>query len=186
MGAACVAATTSLGLGACGGSGSGRATVVVVQPSAARAVVTTPTPRTGVTTAPAQFAGASASHAATVPSATESTRPAANQRPHVINVAKLPPAPGDATVQRCMRTNGLVRVTTRQTGIWSGLDPVVLRPVFVDGPYKTTHLADDSVQSLAGLQQAMRGGHFVVSAAPRSNLLGAVLAVAKCLNGAGA
>jgi hypothetical protein len=83
--------------------------------------------------------------------------------------------------KHCLLSTGLDGFHFSKTGVWSATDHASGQQVFVDGPYKTKTDADKSVQSLAGVEIAQRGGFYEVTATLRSHLQPQVGAVANCL-----
>ena len=84
-------------------------------------------------------------------------------------------------VLACFKTVGLADGHLTAGQDWEAIDPLRVKPVFVDGPYKTPADAAASASSLAGAADAMQGGRFVVSAALTSHLKADVKDVAQCL-----
>jgi hypothetical protein len=182
---AAFATTASLALAACGGSTAGPTTVVVVEPQA--------NPPTTVASSSAPTSAARASSVAKRPPVSDRLAGLSSEArakaikenlppgAHRIDKVAQSPVPGSGVVIGCLGGSGLVHVGPRQLGVWAGASPVSGKDVYVDGPYKTTQLADQSVSTLVQFETAASGGHFVVSAIKRDQLDATVKAVATCL-----
>jgi hypothetical protein len=109
-------------------------------------------------------------------------KPAATPKPVV--VSKKPAAkskPGNEAPLACLAQAGLYKPAKSGDGLWSAVERKSGKPVFIDGPYKAAGEAKSSAASLAGVQDAAKGGLYVVSAAVRSHAGPVVRIVAKCL-----
>lgn len=107
------------------------------------------------------------------------TAPKATPKPAAPKASK--PAP-----LTCLKAAGLEEPAKRGAGLWGGAEPTTGADVLVDGPYDTAAEAKASVASLDGVQEAMKGGLYVVSATLTSKVEAAVREVAECLDGAAA
>jgi hypothetical protein len=92
----------------------------------------------------------------------------------------------------CLSIDGLDRARVgKEPGVWEAnygttSERNLNAVVFVDGPYKSKHAADASAATLNGVEIAMRGGLYDVTASLPSHLTSQVRAVADCLQGPGA
>ena len=80
----------------------------------------------------------------------------------------------------CLKKHGLVDTALISKGVWRGR--ALGGFVFVDGPYRTAREADGSAKSLTPVEDAERGGRYVVSAVLRDKQAVTVHKVANCLN----
>ena len=94
--------------------------------------------------------------------------------------------PSGRQVITCLSKSGLIHAWMRGTGLWSGDVRGTTWSIYVNGPYPNNARANASVRSLAGIEDAARGGHWVVSAPIRGHLIGKVRKVSSCLNRAAA
>jgi hypothetical protein len=163
---------TAVGLAACGGGRS------AAPPPTVPAVASTPATvaQASVSSKPAHHR---ARHAARRHRAHSS--PSSAQRA----ATSIPGATALPTPIGCLRQAGLHRPARSRPGIWRGDDRASGQPVLVDGPYPTPYAAQQSAQSLVGVESAERGGEYVVSAILRAHLDAKVHRVARCLNPAG-
>jgi hypothetical protein len=164
---------TAVGLAACGGGGRSSGPPPTAQPVASAPATV------AQASAPSKQLHHRARHTARHPRAHRST--STTQRA----ASSIPGATALATPIACLRQAGLGRPARSKPGIWSGLDRASGRPVLVDGPYPTPYAAQQSAQSLVGVESAERGGSYVVSAVLRAHLDAQVHRVARCLNPAG-
>jgi hypothetical protein len=84
----------------------------------------------------------------------------------------------------CLKAANLVNVQADEQEVWQGESPLNDFEVYVEGPYTTHAQAEQSAQSLAGVELNAAGGLYAVSAGLKSQLNIQVTAVANCLAGA--
>jgi hypothetical protein len=82
----------------------------------------------------------------------------------------------------CLNQRGLVGAKTSGPARWTARDLGTLKPLYVDGPFKTVGQAKSDVASLQGIEYAKRGGLYVVNAALNYHLTNDVNIVAACLS----
>lgn len=189
------AALAVLVLGAvagCGGQNQADLGPPVTAPAATSAQASAP----GVSTAPATTTQAAKPRAraaragkpgaqsvrtpkpSTAPTKTATPAPAAKKPAAKANPSKEAPL-------ACLRQANLYKPAKSGDGLWSAVERKSGKPVFVDGPYKSAAEAKTSAASLVGVQDAAKGGLYVVSAAVRSHAGPVVRIVAKCLQARG-
>jgi hypothetical protein len=86
------------------------------------------------------------------------------------------------TPTACLSQAGLLDAHATQVETWQAVDATNKAPVYVDGPYTNSDQAKASAQSLQGVEMAVDGGLYVVTATLHSNLDFQVNAVAQCLS----
>jgi hypothetical protein len=124
--------------------------------------------------------------ARTTPAATPATPTTKTATPGP--VAKKPAAkrkPSKRAPLACLAQAKLRKPAKSGDGLWRAQEPKSGKPVFVDGPYQTAGEAKSSAASLVGVQDAAKGGLYVVSAALTSKAGPVVRNVAKCLEARG-
>jgi hypothetical protein len=164
----------------CGGQNEADLGPPVTQPAGTSAQTSAPTTQSAKPRP--RVARAGKPHARTASSAksgTTTTKTASSVQPARKPAAK--PKPSKEAPIACLAQAGLYKPAKSGDGLWSAVERKSGKPVFVDGPYKSAAEAKTSAASLVGVQDAAKGGLYVVSAAVRSNAGPVVRMVAKCL-----
>jgi hypothetical protein len=190
-----VLAGAALALAGCGGSShsSSASTQSVAQVATATSSASATTTTTTSTTksdpqATVKKAGHhSASHRSTthVTHHSPHREPATHHTSHTTTVSVPRSKPGKVIGPSplvCLRQRGLVHAKALGPDRWWARDLATLKPVYVDGPFKTVAEAKADVASLQGVEYAERGGLYVVNAALDAHINNDVHFVAACLS----
>jgi hypothetical protein len=185
-------AGAALALAGCGGSShsSSKSTQSVAQVANTTPSAVTTTTTSTTTSDPKQKANKARHHSASHSGATPVTHHRAHRAPtthssHTSPVSVRRSKPGKVIGPSplvCLRQRGLIRARTLGPDRWWATDFATLKPVYVDGPFKTVAQAKADVSSLQGVESAVRGGLYVVNAALSSHINNDVTLVAACLS----
>jgi hypothetical protein len=173
----------TLGMAGCGGSGNGssnRQTITVVEQNSTASSTTTSAATTATTSTAkkTQIRRPHKAHTSTAPTSKPATR--AKSAKYSYPIIKTKPTHDAAS--DCLRRAGLARIGVVRANEWAGTDRLRIKPVFVDGPYKSRKIAARAAASLEGVETAQSGGLYVVSALLTSDVQADVTLVASCLS----
>jgi hypothetical protein len=195
------AIVAAVALAACGGSSHRHAaasTVTIIDASGTASSSPASTTTTSSQTRTSGTATKRKAHTGTLPIRTAQTTAAPPPPPRpsnngtAVDPANTHPTAAGPKPLACLSIDGLDRARVgKEPGVWMAnygttSEQNLNAVVFVDGPFKSKQAADASVASLSGVEIAMRGGLYEVSASLPSRLTSQVRAVANCLQGAGA